>query len=90
MIRTIARDLYDFYYLTSIENLGVTENIYEFQRKAENKGHDPNELGTILKRKEGMYKKSWITNLNHQIQNLYNFDQVWRSVRREIKKIDSE
>lgn len=90
MGRTIARDLYDFYYLSSIENLDIAESLYEFQRKAEDKGHDPNQLGVILNQKEGMYKKSWITNLKHQIQNLDNFDQVWRSVKRELRKIGSD
>ncbi|MCO6487064.1 MAG: nucleotidyl transferase AbiEii/AbiGii toxin family protein [Phaeodactylibacter sp.] len=90
MGRTIARDLYDFYYLTSIEQLDVAKSLHEFQRKAENKGHDPNQLGAMLKQKESMYKKSWMVNLKHQIYDLDSFDQVWRSVNREIRKIDSQ
>lgn len=87
MGRTIPRDLYDFYYLTTIEGMDIKDVLYEFKRKAENKNHNPDEFVDILNRKEETYNRDWITNLEHQIKDLDKFKYVWRNVKKQMRKI---
>jgi len=52
MGRTEPRDLYDFWYLTEIEGIAVSEHLFPFYNKAENKKHDPKQLmEKVLKKK---------------------------------------
>lgn len=44
MGRTIPRDLYDFEYLTNTFGIELQDVFYEFQCKAEHKGHNPGEF----------------------------------------------
>ena len=44
MGRTIPRDLFDLWYLLEYEQIDIQNYYFEFERKAINKGHNPNEL----------------------------------------------
>jgi len=87
MGRTVPRDLYDFYYLTAIDDMDITYVQADFEAKARNKGHDPEKLQKI-EEKEGKYRRDWETNLKHQIKDLEDFNSVWRVMKREIKKLN--
>lgn len=87
--RTIPRDLYDIWYLTEHADLDIEDVAFGFQEKAKHKERDPNSLLDVLHSKEKKYKANWETNLKHQINELPEFDGVWRSLLAESKKLIS-
>jgi predicted nucleotidyltransferase component of viral defense system len=87
MDRTIARDLYDFNYLTSDVMIELKNIYFEFERKAVNKGHNPKDFVEKVTRKESIYKKAWDESLGYQIKELPKFVDVWRNIRKQFRKI---
>lgn len=88
MGRTIPRDLYDFEYLTNIEGIELQDVYYEFQRKAEHKGHNPAEFVKKIKEKETTLAIAWEKNLSHQIKGLKKFKDVWRDFNKQLRKFE--
>lgn len=85
MGRLEARDLYDFWYLTEIEGMIVSEHEIEFRNKAEHKGHDPNRFQETVLSKADKFERDWGKKLKHQINNLPDFDEVMRQTKRTLK-----
>jgi predicted nucleotidyltransferase component of viral defense system len=85
MGRTIPRDLYDFEYLTNTEEIELQGVFYEFQRKAEHKGHNPVEFVQKVTQKEQILEKAWTNNLSHQIKDLRKFKDVWRDFHKQLR-----
>ncbi|MEE9462191.1 MAG: nucleotidyl transferase AbiEii/AbiGii toxin family protein [Bacteroidales bacterium] len=85
MGRTIPRDLYDFEYLTNTEEIELQGVFYEFQRKAEHKGHNPVEFVQKVTEKEQILEKAWTNNLSHQIKDLRKFKDVWRDFHKQLR-----
>lgn len=85
MGRTIPRDLYDFEYLTNTEEIELQGVFFEFQRKAEHKGHNPVEFVQKVTEKEQILEKAWTNNLSHQIKDLRKFKDVWRDFHKQLR-----
>ncbi len=85
--RTISRDIYDIWYLTEEAGIDIEDVAFGFQAKTKHKGYDPMSIIEILKSKEKKYKANWEKNLKHQINDLPEFDEIWREVMRHVKKM---
>jgi predicted nucleotidyltransferase component of viral defense system len=85
MGRTIPRDLYDFEYLTNTEEIELQGVFFEFQRKAEHKGHNPVEFVQKVTEKEQILEKAWTNNLSHQIKDLRKFKDVWKDFYKQLR-----
>jgi predicted nucleotidyltransferase component of viral defense system len=88
MDRTIARDLYDFNYLTTDVMIELKNIYFEFERKAAHKGHNPKDFVEKVARKESIYKKAWDESLWYQIKELPKFVDVWRNTRKQFRNIE--
>lgn len=88
MGRTIPRDLYDFEYLTNTEGIELQEIFYQFQAKAEHKGHNPKEFVEKVTAKEKIFSSAWEKNLHHQINDLQDFKEVWRNFNKQLRKFE--
>jgi predicted nucleotidyltransferase component of viral defense system len=88
MGRTIPRDLYDFEYLTNTRGVELQDILYEFQQKAEHKGHNPAEFVQKVTEKEQILDKAWTKNLSHQIRGLRKFRDVWRDFNKQLRKFE--
>ncbi|MBS1775319.1 MAG: nucleotidyl transferase AbiEii/AbiGii toxin family protein [Bacteroidetes bacterium] len=85
MGRTEPRDLYDFWYLTEIERLDVTEHIFSFNSKAEHKKHDPKKFMEKVLGKETAFKRDWERKLASQIHDIPEYAEVFRGAKRHFK-----
>lgn len=88
MGRTEPRDLYDFDYLTAIEQIDLHDVYYEFERKATHKGQVPDDFVDKVSGKETTFQKLWNERLQHQIKGLSKFKDVWRSVGKQFRKVE--
>jgi predicted nucleotidyltransferase component of viral defense system len=88
MGRTIPRDLYDFEYLTTTKEIELQDLYYEFQSKAEHKGHNPAEFINKVNGKEKILEKAWTENLSNQIKDLRKFKDVWRDFQKQLRKFE--
>ena len=89
MGRTIPRDLFDFNYLTEVENMELEDVYIEFITKAENKGHNPKEFTDKVIKKEAVFKRDWEESLVKQMRkgDLPDFKEVWRKTNGKFKKL---
>ena len=87
MGRTEPRDLYDFNYLTSIEQIDLQDIYYEFERKAAHKGLMPSGFVAKVLSKEAILHRFWDERLQHQIKDLPKFKDTWRSVGKQLRKV---
>ncbi|NOX85812.1 MAG: nucleotidyl transferase AbiEii/AbiGii toxin family protein [Chlorobi bacterium] len=89
MGRTIPRDLYDFYYLTEKAGIKLRDVYIEFMRKAENKGHNPNEFMEKVIPKMKTFARDWNTSMSKQmIENeLPDFKNLWRKSQVHFKEL---
>lgn len=85
--RTISRDIYDIWYLNDQAGVSLDDVAYGFADKSKHKDKDPLSLIEVLQKKEKKYKANWETSLEHQINNLPEFDRVWRGLIAEVKKV---
>ena len=85
MGRTEPRDLYDFWYLTEIERLDISEHLFEFQNKAQHKKQDPKKFTEKVLSKEMAIKRDWEKKLVSQIHNLPKYEEVFREAKRHFK-----
>lgn len=88
MGRTEPRDLYDFDYLTAIEQIDIQAVYYEFERKAAHKGLEPNNFVEKVSSKEAVFQKPWDERLQHQIKELPKFKDVWRNIGKQFRKVE--
>ncbi len=85
MGRTEPRDLYDFWYLTEQDGMKVSEHKGEFERKAQNKKHDPAKFEEKVLGKEKNLKKDWERKLENQMNDLPKYDDIFRESKRNFK-----
>lgn len=90
MQRTAPRDLYDIWYLLEKERYEITEYIPDFKEKAKYKNLNPKCLLEVLKEKEEKFKKAWKGQLENQINNVPDFEAVWRTLKKHFKKFHKE
>ncbi len=85
MGRTEPRDLYDFWYLTEIERLDVSDHIYSFNSKAKHKKHDPKKFIEKVLSKKTAFKRDWERKLAWQIHDIPEYEEVFRGAKRHFK-----
>jgi uncharacterized protein len=85
MGRTEPRDLYDFWYLTEIERLDVSEHTISFYNKAKHKNHDPKKFMEKVLSKEAAFKRDWERKLIAQIHDIPKYEEVFRGAKRHFK-----
>jgi uncharacterized protein len=85
MGRTEARDLFDFWHLTENEQMSTKEHKPDFERKAKNKKHNPEQFQEKVLAKEKNMKQAWQISLANQIHDLPKFDDVFREAKRYFK-----
>ncbi|HMS44129.1 MAG TPA: nucleotidyl transferase AbiEii/AbiGii toxin family protein [Pyrinomonadaceae bacterium] len=85
MGRTEPRDLYDFWYLTEIERLDVSDYIYFFNSKAEHKKQNPKKFMEKVLGKETAFKRDWERKLASQIHDIPEYAEVFRGAKRHFK-----
>jgi predicted nucleotidyltransferase component of viral defense system len=83
--RTEPRDLYDFWYLTEIEQVAVADYLFEFQSKAQHKKQDPNNFWRKVLSKESAFKRDWHKKLSSQIHDMPEYETVFREAKRHFK-----
>lgn len=88
MGRTEPRDLYDFDYLTDIEQIDLQDVYFEFERKAIHKGVDPNDFVEKVSSKQPTFQKLWDERLQQQIKDLPKFKDTWRNVVKQFRKVE--
>jgi len=88
MQRMQARDFYDIWYLLEIHGLEIDFYLNEFRAKCESKKINPSDFVKKLDQRLPQYKARWQKSMKEQIQDLPEFDQVEREVKRCIKKIE--
>ncbi len=88
MQRMQARDFYDIWYLLETHELELDLYINEFIAKCESKNVNPKNFFKKLEQRLPQYKARWQKSLKEQIQDLPEFEQVEREVKRCIKKLD--
>ncbi|TRX46321.1 nucleotidyl transferase AbiEii/AbiGii toxin family protein [Fulvivirga sp. M361] len=87
MGRTEPRDLYDFDYLTAIEQVDIEGVFYEFEHKATHKGLNPNSFVEKVSGKEAAFHRFWNERLQYQIKDLPKFKDAWRSVGKQFRVV---
>jgi predicted nucleotidyltransferase component of viral defense system len=85
MGRTEPRDLYDFWYLTEIERLEISDYLFEFKNKAQHKKQDPKKFTEKVLSKETAFKRDWGKKLISQIHDLPEYEEVFREAKRHLK-----
>ena len=85
MARTEPRDLYDFWYLTEIVKIEITDYLFEFQNKAQHKKQDPKRFMEKVLSKETAFRRDWEKKLVSQIHDLPKFEEVFREAKRHFK-----
>lgn len=88
MQRMQARDLYDIWYLLEIHGMDIDFYAAAFRTKCENKEIDPTKFHKKLEQRLPQYKGRWQSSLADQIQDLPDFDEVVREVRRSLKRLE--
>ncbi|GHT67773.1 hypothetical protein FACS189452_06140 [Bacteroidia bacterium] len=87
MSRTEPRDLYDFWYLTEVEQIKAADYLFEFQRKAKHKKHNPDKFQEKVMSKETAFKRDWQKKLSSQIHDIPEYETVFREAKRHFKFI---
>ncbi|MBK8983482.1 MAG: nucleotidyl transferase AbiEii/AbiGii toxin family protein [Ignavibacteria bacterium] len=87
MQRTAPRDLYDVWFLLENEGYEIIDYIPDFIEKAKFKELNPKVLGTVLYGKKEIFKKSWEYQLTNQLNDVLEFEKVWRTLQKHIKKL---
>ena len=87
MGRTEPRDLYDFWYLTEIERLDISNHLFEFQNKARHKQQDPNKFTEKVLSKEKAFKRDWDKKLASQVHDLPKYEETFREAKRHFKHL---
>lgn len=87
MGRTIPRDVYDVWYLIAYGHIDIQDYVFEFERKAIRKGHDPEKFLNTVLAKEHTLKRDWVTSLCNQVRDLPGFDDVMRELKKHFRKI---
>ncbi|MDR2868198.1 MAG: nucleotidyl transferase AbiEii/AbiGii toxin family protein [Bacteroidales bacterium] len=85
MGRTEPRDLYDFWYLTEIEQIKIADYFFEFQSKAKHKGQNPDNFLEKALNKESVFKRDWQKKLSSQIHDIPEYESVFREAKRHFK-----
>ena len=84
--RTAPRDLYDIWYLLEENGGNIEDYIHDFQKKAEYKKINHKTLVEVVAKKEAVFRKQWVEQIANQVQDVPDFDDVWRQLRKHWKR----
>jgi len=84
--RNEPRDLYDLWYLTSEGHVDLATLVKQIDSKLEFRGRSRDTMAEELARKEARYEKLWHVRLGPQMAALPPFDDVFRSVRKALRR----
>jgi uncharacterized protein len=87
--RNEPRDLYDVWYLTAGEHVDLAMLQRELDSKLEFRGRSRKGMNDAFARKEARYRKLWSARLGAQLTELPFFDNVYRSVSRRLRTMES-
>lgn len=85
--RNEPRDLYDLWRLTEHGHMPLAAVADAVARKLAARGQQLESLRTVLREKEARYRRLWETRLSAQMVILPGFDQVFRAVRRALRRV---
>lgn len=85
--RSIPRDLYDLWYLLEYGRMDIDEFYFEFEQKAQNKGHNPKIFADKVQSKKAIFEREWKNSLQNQIHDLPDFSQVMRELKKHFRKL---
>ena len=84
--RNEPRDLYDLWFLTSHARVDVGHLIGAITEKLRFREKDITGIEDCIIAKEARLKALWNTRLVHQMEALPQYDEVFRTVRRELRQ----
>jgi predicted nucleotidyltransferase component of viral defense system len=85
--RNEPRDLYDLWFLTCHGHVDLHDLTHAIEKKWEFRQRKVADARAILDSKEARYKKLWELRLSAQMAVLPEFGEVFRSVRRALRKV---
>ncbi|MGB7730879.1 MAG: nucleotidyl transferase AbiEii/AbiGii toxin family protein [Candidatus Acidiferrum sp.] len=86
--RTEPRDLYDLWYLTSEGVVELVNLLNGIQQKLDFRGKAFAGIQSAVAAKESRLRALWTTRLAQQMPRLPEFDEVFRSVRRSLRRAE--
>lgn len=86
--RTEPRDLYDFWYLTSNENIPLDHVADAIRQKLKFRNKALEGFQDSIQQKEARLKALWSARLAHQMSSLPQFDDVFRAMRRALRQLN--
>lgn len=84
--RNEPRDLYDLWFLTVNAGINLADLVRAIEEKLRFRGKEIVGLEDRILAKEARLKALWAGRLGHQIEVLPEFNEVFRSVRRELRQ----
>ncbi len=84
--RNEPRDLYDLWFLTSHEGIDIGHLIGAITEKLRFREKDVTGIEDRIIAKEARLKALWIGRLGHQMEALPQYDEVFRTIRRELRQ----
>jgi predicted nucleotidyltransferase component of viral defense system len=85
--RQQARDFYDLWYLSEVEEMEMSDYISEYKAKTKYKGLNPDNLESRIEKILPAFKSRWESSIKEQIKDLPPFEQVSRELRRHFRKL---
>jgi hypothetical protein len=84
--RNEPRDLYDLWFLTSHAGVDIGPLIVAVTKKMRFREKDPTGIEDRILAKEARLNALWNGRLGHQMEALPQYDEVFRTVRRELRQ----
>ena len=84
--RNEPRDLYDLWFLTSHAGVDIGPLIVAVTKKIRFREKDPTGIEDRILAKEARLNALWSGRLGHQMEALPQYDEVFRTVRRELRQ----
>lgn len=82
------RDIYDLWYILEQGTVDMDFLTEGFLKKCEFKGLVPQDINNQIDEKEARYKKLWEKRLRNQLSQLPQFDNVYRALKRYVRKLN--
>ena len=84
--RNEPRDLYDLWFLTTRAGIDIGDLIEAITEKLRFREKEIAGLEDRIIAKEARLKSLWNSRLGHQMETLPEFDEVFRALRRELRR----
>ncbi len=68
--------------------MDLEDHMQEFESKSINKGHEPKFFLEKFKAKENTYNRDWNRSLKPQIQDLPDFKDVIRALKKHFRRLN--